>query len=71
MPKLIGNKVGKILKGRLNLISSPSPSWKIQIMAGKVCLGFKGKTLLDVVNKILRKKFEFSLKVKVMELKPG
>ena len=38
-------KVEKILKGSLNLISSPLPSLKIQIMGGKVCLKFKGKTL--------------------------
>ena len=43
-------KVEKILKGSLDLISSPSPSVKIQIMGGKVCLRRKGKTLLDIVN---------------------
>ena len=32
-----GIKVEKILKGSLDLISSPSPSVKIQIMGGKVC----------------------------------
>ena len=42
-------KVGKILKGSLDSI--PSPSVKIQIMGGKVCLRCKGKTLL------LKKKF--------------
>ena len=42
-------KVEKILKGRLDLI--PSPSVKIQIMGGKVCLSFKCKTLLGIVNK--------------------
>ena len=45
-------KVEKILKGSLDLIPSPSPSVKIQIMGGKVCLRFKGKTLLGVVNKL-------------------
>ena len=39
-----GSKVKKILKGSLDLISSPSPSVKIQIMGGKVCLRGKGKT---------------------------
>ena len=39
-------KVEKILKGCQNSISSPSPSLKIQIMCGKVCLRCKGKTLL-------------------------
>ena len=42
-------KVEKILKGSLNLI--PSPSLKIQIMSGKVCLMRKCKTLLGIVNK--------------------
>ena len=46
-------KVEKILKGSLNLIPSPIPSVKIQIMGGKVCLRCKGKTLLGVVNKLL------------------
>jgi hypothetical protein len=43
-------KVEKILKGSLDLI--PSPSVKIQIMGGKVCLSCKGKTLMGVVNKL-------------------
>ena len=43
------DKVKKVLKGSLDLI--PSPSVKIQIMSGKVCLRCKGKTLLDIVNK--------------------
>ena len=47
-------KVEKILKGSLNLIPSPSPSLKFQIMGGKVCLRCKGKTLLGVVNKLLK-----------------
>ena len=38
------DKVEKILKGSLDLIPSPSPSVKIQIMDGKVCLRCKGKT---------------------------
>ena len=49
-------KVEKILKGSLNLIPSPIPSVKIQIMGGKVCLRCKGKTLLVVVNKLLKTK---------------
>ena len=47
-------KVEKILKGSLYLI--PSPSVKIQIMGGNVCLRCKGKTLLGVANKILKQK---------------
>ena len=53
---LISIKVEKILKGSLNSIPSPFPSGKIQIMGGKVCLRCKGKTLLDVVNKLLKTK---------------
>ena len=49
-------KVEKFLKGSLDSIPSPSPSVKFQIMGGKVCLGCKGKTLLDVVNKLLKTK---------------
>ena len=41
-------KVEKILKGSLNLIPSPIPSVKIQIIGGKVYL----KTLLADVNKL-------------------
>ena len=49
-------KVKKILEDSLDSITSPSPSVKIQIMGGKVCLRFKGKTLLDVVNNLLKTK---------------
>jgi hypothetical protein len=49
-------KVEKILKASLDLIPSPSPSVEIQIMGGKVCLRCKGKTLLGVVNKLLKTK---------------
>ena len=42
--KQISYKVEKILKGSLNSIQSPSPSVKIQIKGGKVCLRCKGKT---------------------------
>ena len=38
------SKVVNIFKGSLDLIPSPSPSVKIQIMGGKVCLRCKGKT---------------------------
>ena len=49
-------KVEKILKGSLDSIPSASPSVKIQIMDRKVCLRCKGKTLLGVVNKLLKTK---------------
>ena len=51
---LISSKVEKILKDSLDSIKSPLPSMKIQIMGGKVFLRCKGKTLLVVVNKLLR-----------------
>ena len=50
------NKVKKILKGSLDSIPSPSPSVKIQIMAMKVCLRFKGKTLVGIVSTFENKK---------------
>ena len=36
--------------------SIPSPTVKIQNMGGKVCLKCKGKTLLSVLNKLLKTK---------------
>ena len=48
------NKVEKIVKGSLDLI--PSPSVKIQIMGGKVCLRCKGKTLLGLSKNFLKQK---------------
>ena len=53
---IIDDKVENILKGSLDSISSPSPLVKIQIMGGKVCLRCKGKTLLGIVNKLLKTK---------------
>ena len=46
--------VEKILKGSLDSIPSSSSSVIIQIMSGKVYLRCKGKTLLGVVNKLLK-----------------
>ena len=54
--KLCASKVEMILKGSLNLIPSPSPSMKIQIMDGKVYSRCTGKTLLGLVNKLLKTK---------------
>jgi hypothetical protein len=48
------HKVENILKG--SLFPSPSPLVNIQIMGGKVCLMCKGKTLLGIVNKLLKTK---------------
>ena len=42
----------KIERGSLDLIPSPIPSVKIQIMGRKICLRCKSKTLLGVVNKL-------------------
>ena len=47
-------KVEKIIKDSLDSIPSPSPSVKIQIMDGKVCLSCIGKTLIGIVNKLLK-----------------
>ena len=54
--KADSGKVEKILKGSLDSISSPSLSVKIQIMGGKFCLRRKCKTLLGIVNKLLKTK---------------
>ena len=53
----IKGKIEKNLKGSLDSIPSPSPSVKIQIMGGKVCLSCKAKTLLGIVNKVLKHNF--------------
>ena len=50
-------KVKKILEDSLDSISSPLPSAKMQNIGGKVCLRCKGKTLLDLVNKLLKTKY--------------
>ena len=52
-------KLEKILKGSLGSIPSPLPSVQIQIMGEKVCLRCNGKTLLGVVNKLLKTKTFF------------
>jgi hypothetical protein len=66
-------KVEKILKASLDLIPSPSPSVKIQIMDRKVCLRYKAKHNWASPSNVLpyytssrlsRQLFEFSLKVK-------
>ena len=45
-------KLEKILKGSLGSIPSPLPSVTVEIIGRKVCLRCKGRTLLDVVNKL-------------------
>ena len=62
------HKVEKILKGSLNSIHSPSPSLKIQIMGGKVCFRCIGKTLLGVVNKLLKIKSLLTMPSNVLPL---
>ena len=52
LAKSFAGKVEKILKGSLDSIPSPSPSLKIPIIGGKVCLRCKGKTLLGIFNKL-------------------
>ena len=47
-------KLENVLKGSLDLIPSPSPSMKIQVVGGKVCLRCKSKTLLGIVNNFLK-----------------
>ena len=62
-------KVEKILKGSLDLIQSPSPSVEIQIIGWKVCLRFKGKTLLGVGNKLFVFKCLLTMPSNVLSLK--
>ena len=57
--KADSGKVENFLKGSLDSIPSPSPSVKIQIMGGKVCLRCKGKTLLGVVITLLKTNSDF------------
>ena len=67
--KIISNlKVENILKGTTVSISSPSPPVKIQIMGGKVCLRCKGKTLLGIVNKLLKTKSLLASPTKILPL---
>ena len=49
---VVAFKVEKILKGSLDSILSPSPSFKIQIIGGKVCLRHKHKKSPGIVNKL-------------------
>ena len=49
-------KVEKILNGSLDLIPSPSPSVKIQIMGGKVCFRGKGQTFLALSTNFWKQK---------------
>jgi hypothetical protein len=48
-------------KASLDLIPSPSPSVKTQIMDGKVCLRCKGKTLLVVGQQTFENKIPSKL----------
>ena len=57
-------KVEKILNCNLDAILSPSV--KIQIMDGKICLMCKGKLLMGVVNKLLRTKSLLTLPSNVL-----
>ena len=61
-------RVENILKNSLDSIPSPSPSVKIQIMDRKICLRCKGKTLLYVVNKLLKTKSLFTTPSNVLPL---
>ena len=64
-------KVEKILKGSLDLIQSSSLSVKIQIMGRKVWLRWKGKTLLSVVNKLMKTSLKKRIYQNVNGSNPG
>ena len=66
---LFSGKVEKIWKGSLDSIPSPSPSVKIQIMGGKFCLRYKGKTLLGNVNILLKNKKSVDITQQCLYLK--
>ena len=59
------SKVEKIWEDSLDLISSSSPLVKIQIWAGSF-LRCKGKTLLGVVNKLLRTRILLTSPINVL-----
>ena len=61
-------KLENVLKGSLDLIPSPSPSVKIQVVGGKVCLRCKSKTLLGIVNKLLKTKSLLTMPSNVLPL---
>ena len=62
-------KLEDVLKGSLDLIPSPSPSMKIQVIGGKVGFRCKGKTLLRIVNKLLKtKSFALLTQVKFLPI---
>ena len=66
MVQTVPGKVEKILIGSLDSITSPSV--KIQIMDGKVCLRSKGKTLLSIVSKLLKVKSLLTMPSNVLPL---
>ena len=49
-------KVENFLKGSLDSIPSPSPSVKFKLLAGKFAPGVNCKTLLGILNKLLKTK---------------
>ena len=63
-------KAEKISKGSLDSDTSPSPSLKIQSLGGKVCLKYKGKTLLGLVNKLFVFKSLFDITQQYFVLLP-
>ena len=65
---LVAIKVEKNVKGSLDWIPSLSPSVNIQIMGKKVCLRCKGKTLLGIVNKLLKTKSLLTIPRNVLPL---
>jgi hypothetical protein len=64
-------KVKQILKGSLDSIPSPTLSVKIQIMGGKVFLRCKGKTLLCIVDKLLKNKSLLTLPCDILPYHPN
>ena len=63
------SKIEKISKGSLDSIPSPSPSLKNQIIGKIVFLRCKGKTLLGVINKLLKEESLLKMLSNVLPLR--
>ena len=61
------DKVEKFIKASLDLIPLP---WKFKLWAGKFAWGAQAKHWIVTSSKLSCQKFEFSLKVKVIESNP-
>ena len=68
LTKTAGFKVKKILKDSMDSISSPSPSLKIQIMGGKVCLSCEKQNIAGCCQQTFEYKTFVTLPSNVLPL---